>query len=507
MRAERRLRAPVLLALIFAGAAAFYWTGLGPGDAEHYIDAALRWREGSWLGDTHWALRHLFVLPMAAAFHVFGPSEFAATLPNIIFAALTVAITFVFARRVLGEREAFIAAALIATSAFFIARPLELDVYGAEAFFAALATWLFIAAREGEDRRFLFAAGVTVGLAFAVREQAACLLVAFGLLLIRSRKDLLPSLLFLGAGFGVVIAAELLLYAFAASDPFYRYRIDLGHRDLGVGAALTPEQTRLLARAGRAAKFLVTTPATTPMLLLAAASALHLRRAQPPLADKQESALSVFATVAIVSAILTPLAFNLAWTRYYPILTYAAFLVVATAIARLWAADARKMAAASIAAVVVVNLAAADFTRDGDYAEARALAWLAKDSAEPIYADALTVQRARYQLRLSGWTMPDASAKVRNIREARAGSLVFKTGRTPSPEGPACVTQALQIRTTGWTHAILRSSGIAKARGGRLGEIAAEPAPVTILRLLEAPSRVDPVSGQPCVPEALQDPD
>ncbi len=504
MTVERRLFAPAVLALIFAGSAALYWTGLGPGDAEHYIDAALRWREGPWLGYTHWALRHLFVLPMAAAFRLFGPCEFAATLPNIIFAALTVAITFIFARRTLGEREAFIGSALIATSAFFVARPLEVDVYGAEAFFAVLGCWLFIAALEGKGRRHLFAAGLAVGLAWTLREQAACLLVAFGLLLIRSRKDLLSSFLLLGAGFGVVIAAELLLYALAAGDPFYRYRIDLGHRDIGVAAAMTPEKSRLLARASRAATFLVTTPATTPMLLIAAAGALYLKRAQRPLADRQKSVLAVFATVGIVSAILTPLAFNLAWTRYYPMLTYAAFLIVAAAIASLWSTARKRLAAASIATVLVLNLAAADVTRDDEYAEARALASIAKGSAEPIFADALTVQRARYQLRFAGWSMAAASAGVRNIREAQAGSLVFRTERAPPLRVPACATQTMQFRKTGWTQAILRKSGIAEALGGRIGEIAAEPAPVTILRLLEAPARVDPVSGQPCIPEALQ---
>jgi len=499
MKAAPRAVAPASLAAIFILAAAFYWGGLGPGDGERYIEAALRWREGPFLGDTHWALRHLFVLPMAALFTLIGPGEVSSILPNAAYAALTVAVTWALGRRHLGRHEAFLAAALVATSAFFVARPLELDVYGAEAFFAALACWLFAGARAGGGRCWLFAAGLAAGLAWTVREQALCLIVAFGLLILYSRKNVLRSLFLVGLGFGLVIAAELASYAVAAGDPFYRYRIDLGHRDIGVGAALPPERSGLHGRALEALKYMATTPATTPMLLMAAGALYYLRQAQIRLAPPAISALKVFGAAAGVSAILTPLAFNLAWTRYYPMLTYAAFLVVAVAIASLWTSGRKRAAAAAVLAVLAVNGAAADFTRDGDYAEARALARMAATSHEAIYADPLTVSRARYQLRLKGWSMAAASEKVRNVRDATTGSLVFGTERTEAPAGPSCTTAILDLRKTGWTHALLRATGIAGLLGGRAKAIAARPRPVKVMRLLDGPAIADPVTGDPCL--------
>lgn len=503
MTAPRRVLAPASLALVFAVAVAFYWCGLGPGDEVHYLEAALRWQQGAWLGDTHWALRHLFVLPMAAFFKLFGPSELTATLPNVLYAAMTVALTWIFGRRWLGEREAFIAAALIATSAFFVARPIELDVYGAEAFFAALSCWLFIAARDSARRlAFLVAAGVAAGLAWTVREQAIYLIAAFGALLLRDRRQIILSTALVTAGFAAVIALELVLYAVAAGDPLHRYRIDLSHRDIGVNAYMTPERSKLSARAARLARYLVTTPAVTPMLILAAAGAAYLWRTRALAPNATQTALLVFTAVAGISAIVAPIAFNLSALRYMPMIGYAAFLIVAAAIAQLYALGRPRAAAAAILAVIGINLAAADFTRDGDYAEARALAHLAKSSAEPIYADPLSVSRARYQLRLAGWQAAASSEKVRNALESGAGSLVFRTQRLRMMEGPVCIVSVSKVRTTGWTHRILRETGLATLLGPRAEAIAATPAPVLLIRLLDAPAPVDPVSGRPCLETA-----
>ncbi len=498
MTARSQVAAPAALAVIFIVSVALYWYGLGPGDAEHYMEAALRWQDGPWLGENHWSLRHLFVLPMAASFKLFGTSEAAAMIPNILYAAMTVAITWTFGRRHLGDHAAFLAAALMATSAFFVARPLELDVYGAEAFFAALSCWLFITARRSARRGLiLIAAGACAGLAWTVREQSAYLVVAFGLLLLLERKQPLQSITFVGAGFAAVIAAELLLYTIAAGDPLYRYRIDLGHRDIGVNAQMTAEQARLPARAARLARYLATTPATTPMLLLAAGASYYLHRTRALSPSAGRSAIVVFSAVGVISALVASIAFNVSATRYFPLLTYAAFLIVAVAIVQIFMRGRPRAAVAVAASVLAVNVAAADFTRDGDYAEARALADIAMVSAEPIFADPLSVHRARYQLRLKGWTMAAASARVRNARDAAAGDLIFKTDRL-NPSEPNCVIRQMDLRKTGWTHFVLRESGAAKLLGARVEEIVAPPQPAYLLRLLKTPASGGPASGAPC---------
>lgn len=495
-------RAPLSLALVFVAAVALYWRGLGPGDAERYLLSALRWQEGPWLGDTHWALRHLFVLPIAASFATLGAGEAAAILPNLLYAALTVAVTWTFGRRWLGARDAFIASALIATSAFFVARPLELDVYGAEAFFTTLAMWLFLCADESQPRgKMLVAAGIIAGLAWTIREQSVCLLAVFGILALIDRRDRIRSLALVAVGFGGVIAAELAVYALAAGDPFYRYRIDLGHRAIGVDDVLSPHESSLTGRMARAAIALATTPATTPMLAFAAVSALFLRASRATLSPRAERALKAFAVAATVSAVLVPLIFNISSARYYPMLTYAAFLVIAVAAGALWTRRPL-LAAAGCIAVIAVNAGAADFVRDNQYAEARFLATRAMSMSEPVYSDPLTVNRARYQLMLKGWRSDQAANAVRNARDLPAGGLYFRTAGAGAPDERWCVIETRMLRRSGWTHRLLRESGLAHLTGDGVKARVAPPEPAQLIRMLTSPAANDSVSGKPCLAAA-----
>jgi len=497
--------APTAIAAIFLLSLIYYWNGLGPGDAERYLEAALRWREGPWLGDTHWALRHLFVLPIVACFAAFGVSETAALLPNVAYAALTVFITWHFGRRSLGDRAAAIAAVLVAASAFFVARPLELDVYGAEAFFAALSMWLFITAQEERARATrLFLAGLVAGVASTVREPSVYLLAVFGLLIVLQRKDVLRSLVFVAAGFAAVIAVELVVYAVAAGDPLYRYKIDLGHRDISVNAAMTPEQAALPARALRGLRHLATSPATTPMLFFTAIGLLYLRSIGALSPNAAGRSLRSFGAVAVLSAVIAPLVFNLSSTRYYPLLTYWSFLVVGFAISWLWAKERPRAALAAVLGVVAVNVAAADFPRDGGYAEAGRLAQVAVPSTEPVYADPLTAYRARYQLRLGGMSADAAAAKAVNGRYATTGVLFLKVARVQPPAQFWCVLETFDAPPDRWTHRLIRDAGLASVFGRRMVEITAAPTPVQLVRLLDKPETTDPVTGRPCLDDAVR---
>ncbi|MDZ7628867.1 MAG: glycosyltransferase family 39 protein [Parvularculaceae bacterium] len=498
----RRHAGPLFVALLFSTSLFLYWNGVAPGDAEHYINAALRWREAPLLGENHWSLRHLFVLSIAASFFVFGVSENAAIIPNVIFAALTVFITWRFARRALGEREAAIAASLIATSAFFVARPLELEVYGAEAFFAALAMWLFIEAQFDDARpRLLIAAGLAAGVATTLREQSTYLLPVFGFLLIAARRrDTIRSLLLVGAGFGAIIAVELLIYAAVAGDPFYRYRIDLGHRDIAINASMTAGEASLVNRLRRMAGYLVTFPLTTPMLAIAAAAGFHLARSKATLSRRGAVALRSFGAAAIISAIIVPAVFNLASPRYYPLLTYAAFLLTAVAIADLWTRKRPRMAVVAGAGVIAVNAFIADFSNYGEYAEAKRLATIAATSSEPIYSDPLTASRARYQMLLRGATRKEASSKIINGRPPiEHGKLFFKASSARSNDDLWCVIAVEAVRRPKWSHVLLRESGVARLVGPRLEEIVSPPPPILLIRILERPGQTDPVSNRPCI--------
>ncbi|MFN0025342.1 MAG: ArnT family glycosyltransferase [Parvularculaceae bacterium] len=502
----RRHWAPLLVCALFCCALALYWRGIGPGDAERYLDAALHWREGPWLGDSHWSLRHLFVLPMTASFLVFGVSETAAIIPNVVYAALTIVVTWHFARRALGEREAFIAASLVATSAFFVARPVGLEVYGAEAFFAILAMWLFIVAEVSKARaRWLIAAGLVAGLATTVREPSIYLMGVFGLAILARRRDVWRSLFFVGAGFAAVIAVELAVYAIAAGDPLYRYKTDLNHRAIGVDVTMTAEEASLPSRLKRMAAYLISYPMTTPLLALAGVAIAYLARTKALRAYPGLAALKIVAAAALFSAIIVPLAFNLSLPRYYPLLTYGCILVIAVAVAVLWSRGRPRAAIAAGLGVIAVNAAIADFISYDEYAEARGLARIAAAFPEPVSADPQTAHRARYQLRLKGLSGAEASAKIINARAPEPGALFLMSSQArrnnPAYDRRWCVIEALAPRRTGWTHALIRQTGLARLLGRQMEDIVAPPAPILLIRMLERPAQQDPASGRACLGE------
>jgi len=493
--------APMLVASLFFASVALYWHGFGPGDPERYVRAALDWVEkGFNLGETHWSLRLPIVLPIAGAFSILGVNEFAATLPNILYAGGLVAVTHFFMRRYVGPLEGTIAAAFIATSAFFVARPIELDGYGAEAFYVAAACWLYVASMA-EKRRcvLLFAAGFASGFAWLVREQTLYLMLAFGTLTLVSRKDVARALFALGCGFGLVIAAELVFYAIASGDPLYRYKIDVNHRTIGRVITIEGDDASLVNRLVRPIKDLFTYPTTTPFLALAAIAMAGLgwRTAREP--EGRRRAFTTFFVTAAIAVPVCAYAFNLALPRYYSILTYAIFLVLALATAEIARRKGALPALGFAALVTFLNLAAADFSRYGEYAEARHLAKIAAQSAETIETDPLTASRARYQLVLRGFSLREASSRIAMAERPTVGALYFKSHVVARRRPHWCAIEVADVRPFNWTHYLIRKSGLSRIAGAKIRSVVADPAPVALVRVLDAPAASDPVTGRACL--------
>lgn len=494
-------RRQLLLALVFIASAAFYWHGLGPpGDAERYVQAAFRWlEEGPNLGVNHWSLRHLFVIPMAASFAVFGPGELAASLPNIVYAAGLVAITYVYTRRYAGELEGLATAGLVAISAFFVARPMEIGVYGAEVFFAALACWFFIAAQI-ERRRvaYLVAAGVSAGLAWTLREQTIYLIVSFGLLTLFDRRQMLISIAALALGFGSILALEWLTYAIAAGDPFYRYRTDLNHRVVG-WATLNEADETFMKKFIRPFKDVSTDPITTPLFALAIISGLVFGRQLTTGWPVKRRVLFTFGFIAIVSAAVSAFGFDLALPRYYPVLPYLIVLVLGAAVVAAYRKFGQWAAIAFLALILGVNVVTEDFSSYEEYQEARYLARMSENVKETVYTDPQTASRARYQLRLKGVAPAAISPRFKSAKPVPAGVLFYKSYRVFDIDPNWCALEITNVRPFNLTHYAIRESGLAKFLGAKVQRIVARPAPVMLVRVLDAPASVDPVTRRPCL--------
>lgn len=494
-------RRALLLAAMFAVYASLEWRGLGAGDEAHYIEAALKWRDhGLYLGTDHWELRHLLVVPIATAFAAFGPSEAASILPNFFYAAGLIAVTFVFARKHLGEGEAFAIAALIAASGYFVSRPLELDIYGVEIFFAVLAAWLFVDARTRTmPLPALFASGLAAGLAWSVRESALSLPLAIGLLTLISFDRRIAAASVFSAGFFSIISAELIAYAVAAGDPLYRYVTDLGHRGASTAAQLQVADSTPGARVMRALKDTFTTPLTTPFLLAAVAVAVALRRSLWR-GGVRTSVPLAFAVMAASAMLICMFPLNLSHPRYYPMMMYAATIVLGVGVA---AATRRRGVGAFAAALGVyaaANLAAADIRRYGEYAEARTLASTASRSAETIYTDFSTANRAQLLMALRGETLAGAERAVIGVATPPEGALYFKSYRVRRAAPTWCRLNYQIVRPRSWTRALLKRLGFDRYGPAVLKAILEPPPPVELFRVSSEARSTDAVSGAACLP-------
>jgi len=488
-RVARSVFPAAAVAVAFLASLVLFIRGVGPADAEHYIAAALVWKEnGPFLGDTHWALRHLFVLPMAAAFALFGPSEFTAAIPNILYAAGLVAVTFIFGRRYLGREAGFAAAALVALSAFLVQMQFEVRIDGAELFYSALAAWFFIAGLQGEGgaaRRAVFLAGVCAGGAWLCRESALHLPIAFGLVALWRLKRPLTTLALLGGGFGAVIAGEALFYAVAAGDPFYRYAVDFGH---GGAKSVADIVAPAFANIAKPVYNLLNYPVATPFILLGGLAWLAPGFRASFAEGSRRDTLAVFAVTSLLGFALSSYGLKLNQPHYFPIVVYAAFLSLAAFGAHLFQTGRRRLGAAFVLAIVVLNAAGADFRSYDEYAEARHLAAIAQHADEPISTDLITATRARMDLRLRGATQSEAEARIRPIPKGQSGcGLIYVAtprGSRPAIEpSPAWRLEHTQkVRSDRWTHFLLRQVGAERSPSPRLREIVAGAEPVALYR-------------------------
>lgn len=475
----------LLIASVFLISVAYYWQGLGPlGDAERYIQYAMIWRDSPpYLGDTHWALRHIFVLPMAASFKLFGANEFTATLPNIVYAGGLVAITFYFARKYVGLSEAVFASVLVSTSAFLVSKPLEIAIYGPEVFFCALASWLVVAAENERRRIFLLAlAGVSVGFAWTLREQTSAIMVAFAVLMLLMRRQVLLSWFALGVGFGSVLAIELVVYWAVAGNPLYRYDIDLHHRVTGWGAA-KPMAVPYWVRVVTPIKDILSDPLTTPVLALSIGLALIGKRIGMFENQPVSKSLFAFGVIAMVCVPIAAIGFNLALPRYYPIFPYFIALVSAFSIAALVRRYGVGAGGVAVAVIILTNVAVEEFTSYKEYSEARILLRHVEESNEPIFTDPLTASRVRHLLLMKGMERSEISSRVRSTRNAPAGVLFYEANPLNRIEAFGCVIASEAPPRGNWMHWLLRRTGLGEKLGTKVRRIVQEPKPVELVRV------------------------
>lgn len=147
-------------------------------------------------------LQWLYYTAMRPWAALVGTSEFALRFPSVIGAILAVALLYGLARKMLGERVAFIAALLLALNSFFVQWSQQARSY---TFLVALAvgtTWLLLRALETDDGVAWVVYGVAATAMIVVQFYSAFLLLpAHVLVAWRSRRARVTWALILLASF------------------------------------------------------------------------------------------------------------------------------------------------------------------------------------------------------------------------------------------------------------------------------------------------------------------
>ncbi|WOI54051.1 ArnT family glycosyltransferase [Parvularcula sp. LCG005] len=414
----------VVLLLTFA----LFYDGIGPRDAERYILGARQWLDhGLYLGENHWQLRHPYVVPMAAIFGVFGVGNLQASLPNLIYAALLIWVSYRMTATRFDRITAFIFAILLATSAEFVILATEVRVFGPEVFFAVAGLWAFVKASSVPDgamrssSKWMIVSALACFGSWMCRESAAYLPMAIGLLsllaIFRAQRMPWQALAVFCAAYWGCLALEALIYWSLTGDFLFRYRTDVGHGGGAPGTAPLEVSGPIFGFLSYPVTRQFTDPSTTPLLVcsLVLFSILAVRRRLP--SAIRSWPVAVFGFASVMAFAFNAYALSLESPFYLPIFPYTVVLVAALLLRHLVGRYGPRLFAVALATVLVLQWAGADFRKYGEYEDARFIAQLARDTGRPVYTDALTMSRARNHLEYKAKTAPLAMTHVGWIGE------------------------------------------------------------------------------------------
>jgi hypothetical protein len=239
----RHLAWAALLLAAAVAAVAIGWVGYIASDDDLYWQGAMAWlTHPPSAGVDHWATRFPLILAFAAMLRVMGQGFAAFAATALLFYALLVGVTGLYATRVAGARAGWIAALLTATLPVIVGNASTVSVDLIEAS-ALLGGALLLADARGIGRGLV--AGAVFGIAVLCRETSVLPLAGLGLLFIHGRP--VPRVALIGAGLGcaAVLEAEA-LYQFALTgDPLRRWTIAF-HHDSHIDRAANMEGNFLL---------------------------------------------------------------------------------------------------------------------------------------------------------------------------------------------------------------------------------------------------------------------
>lgn len=199
-------------------------------DDWQYLNAARCWAEhGPCLPHDHWQGRWPIVAPLGAVIYLFGDSRLMVGLPSFAYAIGCLLLLAALGNRVAGKPVGYMATLLLLVVPAFTVGLLDPSVEAAELFFLLAAAWCVALYADNRSVWIAFAAGLSLSLAFQVRETAiAALPIAVLGLWLFARHDR-KAWAFAALGALAPLAAEALIFWLSTGDPFWRRELSMAH--------------------------------------------------------------------------------------------------------------------------------------------------------------------------------------------------------------------------------------------------------------------------------------
>ena len=237
-----------ILTIAFASALAvrlFCFTGIvGSDDLGYSYMADLLARGKFQPVAHHWTNRLMVILPVSAAYRLFGMQEWSTVLVPLFASAASVPLLIAIGTRLFSLTAGLIAGVLLMTFPVHVRYASVLVPEPVTELLLLLGAWAYVRSQE-RAAGWLYGAGVFLGLAYMGKEPAIFVGGAFVLYNLLRRRWTAAA--WTAAGISTVIAAEIAYFAAATSDGLFRFHsLKVHYLDPAVTAANADLPYRLL---------------------------------------------------------------------------------------------------------------------------------------------------------------------------------------------------------------------------------------------------------------------
>ena len=210
------------------------FVGGGSDDAE-YLQAVRCWVAAGepCLAHTHWATRWPIIAPIALVTGLLGESRTTVALAPLAYACASLALMAMIGNRLFGRPAGYIAAtALVLTPAFAI-QTLQPAADGIELSWLLASFAAAVFAYDKRSRGWAMVSGIALGIAAQTRDTSLAMFPIAILAIAILPQDRRRMMLWALPGMILPMTVEALTYWIVAGDPLLRFRLSLGHVQIG----------------------------------------------------------------------------------------------------------------------------------------------------------------------------------------------------------------------------------------------------------------------------------